>query len=702
MAVIVPILRLYLLFLNVFETFKTLKPPRRSPRTGEQTPRAVSQRKRDMKGCIAIWLVWCSCAVIEGMADTTVGLVMPFYNEIKGIIYLFQIITRARGAEPIYLHVMRPLVKPYVATLDYALELVHMLGDFITLLISIPFGFIINWWRPSASAPETSSPASESESAVSSPESQVERHELERKPARQASNGNGIGTRTRGIRQASDGATGRDSVSGPSRIARPNGIPQSKSDVTVNQKHKIWRSSANAGLVQDEYDERPSSRRVVSDSATSTIAASAGSSTLPVSTPSEFGEINMIVEEAEEWRQYPPFPSAYPTTPQVRPKAVHVAPITQHQSTLNGIYFAQQNRSQKVAYRRRSSDSAGFWSVARADACESYLGDSGLHDGSGDEFGLTERSLHNNTNNETVVAEAMDVDDDRESHMDIDDDDVDCGDDEDDTLNVTLRTPPRQRMTNNTTLRRHFPSREVSPPPELRAFHLASGEEEEFEDDTEPEAAGLSTLAVPSSRRRANSNYTLSSTRATRTDSQASLTTVSRASSERTISRAPSLASRPSSGSGSAASSGPSSVAGVKRPRPVQDRMEESKTGEKSISGPPAFSSSVDISTKAGSLKGTIRARTSNMRPPVPSRALKPVALNSKPLPKVPRKPAKSVGLNRYDTIESVDEMGLIGSAGETVKRRKVKTAGPAARVGRVPSILTQIPEEKPNARNPV
>ncbi|KAL5487693.1 hypothetical protein ACEPAI_5801 [Sanghuangporus weigelae] len=698
MAVVVPALRLYLLFLNVFETFKTLKPPRRSPRTGEQTPRAISQRKRDMKGCIAIWLVWCSCAVLEGMADTTVGLVMPFYNEIKGILYLFQIITRARGAEPIYLHVMRPLVKPYVATLDYALELVHMLGDFITLLISIPFGFIINWWRPSVSAPETSSQASESESAASSPEPQVERHEHERKPARQASNDNGVGTRTRGIRQASDGATGRNSTAGPSRIARPNGIPQSKSDVTINQKHKIWRPPANTGLEQDEYDEWPSSRRVMSDSAASTVAASTGSSTPPVSTPSEFGEINMIVEEVEEWRQYPPFPSAYPTTPQVRPKAVHVAPSTQHQSTLNGIYEMPQPRYESSTLPQthdkpnRSKASANQTLPSRTGRRKLHTEDEAV---TVQDFGLSLERMR------TVAAEVMDVDDAGESQMDIDDDNVDSGDDEDDTLNVTLRTPPRERITNNTTFRRHFPSREVSPPPELRSLHLVSGEDEGFEDDTELEPAGLSTLAVPSSRRRANSNYTLSSTRATRTDSQASLTTVSRASSDQTISRAPSLASRPSSGSGSAASSGSSSVAGVKRPRPVQDRIEESKTGEKSISGRPVSRSSVDISTKAGSLKGTTRARTSKMRPPVPSRTLKPVILNPKPLPKIPRKPAKSMGSDKYDTIESVDEMGLIGSAGETIKRRKVKTAGPSARVGRVPSILTQIPEEKHNARNP-
>ncbi|KAL5527737.1 hypothetical protein ACEPAG_6538 [Sanghuangporus baumii] len=698
MAVVVPALRLYLIFLNVFETFKTLKPPRRSPRTGEQTPRAISQRKRDMKGCIAIWLVWCSCAVLEGMADTTVGLVMPFYNEIKGIIYLFQIITRARGAEPIYLHVMRPLVKPYVATLDYALELVHMLGDFITLLISIPLGFIINWWRPSASAPETSSPASESESAASSAESQVERHERERKPARQASNDNGVGMRKRGIRQASDGATGRSSTAGPSRIARPNGIPQSKSDVTVNQKHKIWRPPANTGLEQDEDDERPFSRRVVSDSAASTIAASTGSSTPPVSTPSEFGEINMIVEEVEEWRQYPPFPSAYPTTPQVRPKAVHVAPSTQHQSTLNGIYEVPQPRYESSTLPQtrdkpyRSKASVNQTLPSRTGRRKLHTEDEVV---TVQDFGLSLERMR------AVAAEAMDVDDARESQMDIDDN-ADSGDDEDDTLNVTLRTPPCQRTTNNTALRRHFPSREVSPPPELRSFHLASVEDEVFEHDTELEPAGLSTLAVPSSRRRANSNYTLSSTRATRTDSQASLTTVSRASSEQTISRAPSLASRPSSGSGSTASSGSSSVAGVKRPRPVQDKIEESKAGEKSISGCPAFRSSVDISTRAGSLKSTIRARTSNTGPPGPSRTLKPVTLNSKPLPKLPRKPAKSIGPDKYDTIESVDEMAIIGSAGETVKRRKVKTVGPAARVSRVPSILTQIPEEKSDARNPV
>lgn len=237
-----------------------------------------------------------------------------------------------------------------------------MIGDFITLLISIPFGFVLSWWRPSAPSPETSSPASESESAESSSESRAGRRELERKPVRQTSNGNAVGTRTRGVRQASDSSTGRNSAAGPSRIGKPNGVPQSRSDSTVSQvrfrflqfipllinrrhyqRHKIWHPPSKSGLGEDEYDERPPNRRVVSDSATSTIAASTAPSSPLISTPSEFGEIRAVEEEVEEWRQYPPFPSAYPATPQVRAKTIHVAASTQRQSTLNGIYELPQS-----------------------------------------------------------------------------------------------------------------------------------------------------------------------------------------------------------------------------------------------------------------------------------------------------------------------------------------------------------------------
>lgn len=61
MGLVVPLVRLCYVAYNVYETFKTLKLPAGSSRNGgKPTVRAMSQRKRAMKGCLAIWLVWVS------------------------------------------------------------------------------------------------------------------------------------------------------------------------------------------------------------------------------------------------------------------------------------------------------------------------------------------------------------------------------------------------------------------------------------------------------------------------------------------------------------------------------------------------------------------------------------------------------------------------------------------------------------------
>jgi receptor expression-enhancing protein 5/6 len=61
MGLVVLALRSYLVFQNVFITFKTLKlPPPSSRNNGQPSIRALTQRKRDMKGCMAIWIVWVS------------------------------------------------------------------------------------------------------------------------------------------------------------------------------------------------------------------------------------------------------------------------------------------------------------------------------------------------------------------------------------------------------------------------------------------------------------------------------------------------------------------------------------------------------------------------------------------------------------------------------------------------------------------
>jgi receptor expression-enhancing protein 5/6 len=64
MPLVVHLFRLLLLFLNVYETFKILKPlPPSARRGGQPSIRAATQRKRDMKGCLAVWIVWVGCYV---------------------------------------------------------------------------------------------------------------------------------------------------------------------------------------------------------------------------------------------------------------------------------------------------------------------------------------------------------------------------------------------------------------------------------------------------------------------------------------------------------------------------------------------------------------------------------------------------------------------------------------------------------------
>jgi receptor expression-enhancing protein 5/6 len=104
MPLVVPVLRACMLFQNVWETFKILKPPPPSRRNeGRPSVRAASQRKRDMKGAMTIWIVWvgipyrpsrglrradvhllqCCFATYERSLDSYVRIFIPFYDEIK-------------------------------------------------------------------------------------------------------------------------------------------------------------------------------------------------------------------------------------------------------------------------------------------------------------------------------------------------------------------------------------------------------------------------------------------------------------------------------------------------------------------------------------------------------------------------------------------------------------------------------------------
>jgi len=61
MAVFVRVFRLAIVFFNVYDSYKILKlPPSSVSNKGRPSLRAMSQRKRGMKGCLAVWIVWVS------------------------------------------------------------------------------------------------------------------------------------------------------------------------------------------------------------------------------------------------------------------------------------------------------------------------------------------------------------------------------------------------------------------------------------------------------------------------------------------------------------------------------------------------------------------------------------------------------------------------------------------------------------------
>ncbi|KAF8524643.1 hypothetical protein BU17DRAFT_16379, partial [Hysterangium stoloniferum] len=150
MALALPILRLWVLLLNLYGTFKAIKPPpvsQRSTRNGQgPSARAMQLRKRELKSRLAVWIVWAAFCSLEPPLDHSIGLVVPFYNELKCTILIFLLLSRSHGAEAIFLHIIHPLVRPYVPAIDEILAALHSAFELLTLLLVLPWEYITDWY----------------------------------------------------------------------------------------------------------------------------------------------------------------------------------------------------------------------------------------------------------------------------------------------------------------------------------------------------------------------------------------------------------------------------------------------------------------------------------------------------------------------------------------------------------------------------
>lgn len=236
--------------------------------------------------------------------ERLVYIFIPFYDELKSITLIFLILTRARvgtispftwallifsfqSAEPIYLHVIRPILKPYVSTLDAVLSFIHNLGDFILLLLSLPFNAAISWWYGSSTDEDQSGlTEADSESVRSYGDEQPAasnrrldyrgRHDTRGAPA-----ANGHNPYPRGASRE----TGRSSDTLLSRFYAPS--------AASTQRHEIWHPppSSREDIDEDQVDYP--------------------GNVPPVTMP----DPRVVSVAVDDWSTYPPIPSAYPPTP---------------------------------------------------------------------------------------------------------------------------------------------------------------------------------------------------------------------------------------------------------------------------------------------------------------------------------------------------------------------------------------------------
>lgn len=87
----------------------------------------------------------------ERLVERIVCMFIPFYSELKMVFVIFLTLTKARSAEPIYLHILRPLIKPYVPILDVVLDVGCGLGDFVLSLVLFPIHYVLSYFRGSQS-----------------------------------------------------------------------------------------------------------------------------------------------------------------------------------------------------------------------------------------------------------------------------------------------------------------------------------------------------------------------------------------------------------------------------------------------------------------------------------------------------------------------------------------------------------------------
>jgi hypothetical protein len=217
-----------------------------------------------------------------------------------------------------------------VSTLDAVFNFVHNLGDFILLLLSIPFRAAISWWYGSST--------DEDQAGLTEVESESVRSYGDEQPA---PSNRRLGHRGHHDAQGALSANGHIPYPRASREARKSSdtlrsrfyAPSAAS----SQKHEIWYPppSSHEDLDKDEADYP--------------------ANVVPMVIP----EPRIASVAVDDWSTYPPFPSAYPPTPvhpaqMSMPEPVHPSQfgMTHEEGTAGAITNNDQNDGARPDFGR--------------------------------------------------------------------------------------------------------------------------------------------------------------------------------------------------------------------------------------------------------------------------------------------------------------------------------------------------------------
>ena len=216
-----------------------------------------------------------------------------------------------QSAEPIYLHVIRPLLKPYVSTLDAVLKFVHNLGDFILLILSLPFSAAISWWY----GPSTD----EDQAGLTEADSESVRSYADEQPAPSMKRPDYHGHRnSQGPPTSREEPRSKRGISGNGHIPYPRGVSRETRNSSDTLRSRFYAPPGASSQKHEIWHPPPSSQEDIDEDRAE----------YPENVPLVVMPEPVIPAIAvDDLSTYPPFPAAYPLTPVHPPQISMPEPV---------------------------------------------------------------------------------------------------------------------------------------------------------------------------------------------------------------------------------------------------------------------------------------------------------------------------------------------------------------------------------------